>query len=419
MPASTCSSGAATRCYWKTRWDVAYQRRRHGVPHPRLLQGDARGRRPQRRPGGLLQPRPERHLDRDLARHPLPRQPARRRRQPRRTWTRSPASTRLLPLRRERAHRPAVRPRRHRPVRRRPRRPGRTTPACGSGATPPSPTAASSTSRRASSATSGTPRPTTACARPASSSCRRRRIALGRHPRRPGQHRRPGYRDPQPLALPDRERRTGLRRRHHLLELGPQRRARELALRRADREHRHPAVHDQHVRRHGDPAGRRRRLPDLAGAEARQRVDRHTSPPRRRSTTCPRTSRRCRRSRSPAPRPTTTATPLTGDGKVAVVEVSLDGGATWRVASTTDGWAHWSYHLAADERGRLHGEARAIDDSLNVCNDRRRQRGRDRRAARHLQLLQRRRAEGTTALYNDQATDRARHALRRRPRRQR
>ena len=79
--------------YWKTRWEVAYQRRRHGVPHARLLQGDARGRRPQRRPGGLLQPRPERTSGpargwtraSTAIRSPAAATP--------RTWTRSPAST--------------------------------------------------------------------------------------------------------------------------------------------------------------------------------------------------------------------------------------------------------------------------------------------------------------------------------------
>ena len=109
--------------YWKTRWEVAYQRRRHGLPHARLLQGDLADRRSQRRPGGLLQPRPDQHLDRHLAGHALPRQPARRRRQP---AGRGPDHRPQpgLPLRREPAHRPAVRPRRHRPVRRRARRAG-------------------------------------------------------------------------------------------------------------------------------------------------------------------------------------------------------------------------------------------------------------------------------------------------------
>ena len=58
---------------------------------------------------------------------------------------------------------------------------------------------------------------------------------------------------------------------------------------------------------------------------------------------------------------------LTGDGKVAVVEVSTDGGATWRVASTTDGWAHWSYTWHPASEGTYTVKARAIDDSLNVA----------------------------------------------------
>jgi Ca2+-binding RTX toxin-like protein len=59
----------------------------------------------------------------------------------------------------------------------------------------------------------------------------------------------------------------------------------------------------------------------------------------------------------------------TDDGKVAVVEVSLDGGATWKVAKTTDGWATWSYvwRPANSDVGTSKTIlARAIDDSLNV-----------------------------------------------------
>lgn len=58
----------------------------------------------------------------------------------------------------------------------------------------------------------------------------------------------------------------------------------------------------------------------------------------------------------------------TTDGKVAVVEVSTDGGATWRVANTTDGWAHWSYTWQPASEGTYTILARAIDDSLNISN---------------------------------------------------
>lgn len=58
----------------------------------------------------------------------------------------------------------------------------------------------------------------------------------------------------------------------------------------------------------------------------------------------------------------------THDGKVAVVEVSTDGGATWRVASTTDGWAHWSYTWQPPREGNYTILARAIDDSLNISS---------------------------------------------------
>ena len=53
-------------------------------------------------------------------------------------------------------------------------------------------------------------------------------------------------------------------------------------------------------------------------------------------------------------------------GRVAVVEVSIDGGATWRVASgTTD----WSLSWTPQAEGTYTVLARAIDDSLNVPRD--------------------------------------------------
>jgi len=60
--------------------------------------------------------------------------------------------------------------------------------------------------------------------------------------------------------------------------------------------------------------------------------------------------------------------PLTTDGQVAAVEVSVDGGATWKVANSTDGWATWSYSWYPTKEGAYTIEARAIDDSLNVYN---------------------------------------------------
>ncbi|HEX2885663.1 N,N-dimethylformamidase beta subunit family domain-containing protein, partial [Vineibacter terrae] len=60
--------------------------------------------------------------------------------------------------------------------------------------------------------------------------------------------------------------------------------------------------------------------------------------------------------------------PLTTDGKVAVVEVSLDGGATWKVANSADNWATWSFHWFPTNQGAVTIKARAIDDSLNVYN---------------------------------------------------
>ena len=60
--------------------------------------------------------------------------------------------------------------------------------------------------------------------------------------------------------------------------------------------------------------------------------------------------------------------PLTADGKVAAVEVSTDGGVTWRVATTSDGWAHWSYTWQPASEGSYTVRARAIDDSLNITS---------------------------------------------------
>ena len=58
----------------------------------------------------------------------------------------------------------------------------------------------------------------------------------------------------------------------------------------------------------------------------------------------------------------------TVDGKVAVVEVSLDGGSSWHVADTANGWATWSFHWQPSATGNYTIRARAIDDSLNVSN---------------------------------------------------
>ena len=55
----------------------------------------------------------------------------------------------------------------------------------------------------------------------------------------------------------------------------------------------------------------------------------------------------------------------TDDGKVAVVEISLDNGVTWKVAQgTTD----WSYAWRPTTEGTYAIKARAVDDSLNIAN---------------------------------------------------
>ena len=55
----------------------------------------------------------------------------------------------------------------------------------------------------------------------------------------------------------------------------------------------------------------------------------------------------------------------TDDGKVAVVEVSVDGGATWRIA---EGTTNWSYFWRPAAEGTYTILARAIDDSLNIAS---------------------------------------------------
>jgi hypothetical protein len=60
--------------------------------------------------------------------------------------------------------------------------------------------------------------------------------------------------------------------------------------------------------------------------------------------------------------------PLTTDGKVAAVEISLDGGSTWQVAQTSNNWATWSYNWLPRTQGTYTIKARAIDDSLNIAN---------------------------------------------------
>ncbi|WP_226579036.1 DUF4082 domain-containing protein [Acuticoccus sediminis] len=55
--------------------------------------------------------------------------------------------------------------------------------------------------------------------------------------------------------------------------------------------------------------------------------------------------------------------PLTDDGAVALVEVSLDGGDTWRPATGT---SSWSYKFFAQSQGTFDVLVRAIDDSLNT-----------------------------------------------------
>ncbi len=58
----------------------------------------------------------------------------------------------------------------------------------------------------------------------------------------------------------------------------------------------------------------------------------------------------------------------TDDGNVGVVEVSVDNGATWRLAQTTNNWATWSFNWRPTTQGTYTIRTRAIDDSLNITN---------------------------------------------------
>ncbi|WP_201295937.1 DUF4082 domain-containing protein, partial [Cyanobium sp. Copco_Reservoir_LC18] len=59
-------------------------------------------------------------------------------------------------------------------------------------------------------------------------------------------------------------------------------------------------------------------------------------------------------------------TPITtDDGKVGVVEISFDGGASWKVAQGT---TNWTYAWRPSSVGIYTINARAIDDSLNIIN---------------------------------------------------
>lgn len=55
--------------------------------------------------------------------------------------------------------------------------------------------------------------------------------------------------------------------------------------------------------------------------------------------------------------------PLTDDGQIAMVEVSLNNGVTWHPAT---GRSNWSYSWTPTEEGSYQVRARAIDDSLNL-----------------------------------------------------
>ena len=84
--------------------------------------------------------------------------------------------------------------------------------------------------------------------------------------------------------------------------------------------------------------------------------------------------------------------PLTTDGKVAAVEVSLDGGSTWKIANSTDNWATWNYLLVSDEAGLLHDQGPCDRRQPERQQHHSRQRGHQRHAVEHFQRLQRRHA---------------------------
>ena len=351
--------------YWKTRWEVAYSA--DGTAYRTLVcyKETLAVARPERRPGRLLQPRPDQHLDRDLAGRPLPRQPARRRRQPRRTWTRSPASTR--PATAAKTSSPAsFRPRRHRPVRRRARRAVEL----------------------------------------------RQPARLARHHRRQRRQTRHGAGHPRLRVghLPRRQLRpagliklseTTLPWNGILVDEGnttaPGVATHNLSLYRTESGALvfgagtifwSWALSNEHD---SSPYGAKIENVDIQQFTINMFADMGIQPGvadallisqglKRATASTDTTAAVASINDLPdtvealrAVTITGTATdndgnPLTADGKVAAVEVSVDGGTTWKVANSTDNWATWSYLLVSDKAGRQTIQARAIDDSLNVYN---------------------------------------------------
>ena len=188
-------------------------------------------------------------------------------------------------------------------------------------------------------------------------------IPLERHPGRSGQPDAARRRDAQSYALPRRQRRAGLRRRDGVLELGAQRPARQLALRRAT-----------------SPT------PPSSSSRSTCSPTWASSPP------CPTRSWPAGVSCGRAPRPTTrrraTTMRTSPSTAPALSPITITGTATDNDGNAVDGRTAWwrgrglgrrrrdleggerqgklDVFLAADDGGDLRVMARAIDDSLNL-----------------------------------------------------
>ena len=119
-------------------------------------------------------------------------------------------------------------------------------------------------------------------------------------------------------------------------------------------QHGRAAVHGQPVCRHGRAAA------DAAGQPACWRPGLHATTPRRPLSI---TSPTGGTSFSQGQTVTITGTASDVGGRVAGIEVSTDGGATWHPATGT---TNWSYTWTASGAGTHVIEARATDDSVNL-----------------------------------------------------
>ncbi len=185
-------------------------------------------------------------------------------------------------------------------------------------------------------ATNGAKRSRTARNPPASCGCRRRRWPAWRRSSTIGSH--VGYRtgDAQPDALSSQQRRARVRRQHRAVVVGPRRRSRRRLPRLAPARSGHAAGDGEPARRHGraavEPADRRGPGPAVGHdrpliRHLRADLDDHV--PRQRAA----------RSKAATAPPSAARQPTTAAAPSAAVEVSVDGGTTWKKATGTSLWS--------------------------------------------------------------------------------